>query len=302
MHLFTNPAWLTPFRFDYARYEDIPDSVFDAVNRDLDRVQSSTPAVSVMIAAYNEEVNILRCLASLSKQKTTVPFEIIVINNNSADKTQQTLDRLHVKSLFEKKQGCGPARQFGQENAAGTYILLADADCFYPDCWVDKMMKVLAKPGVVCVYGRYSFISEPGFPRWKLALLEVMKDAVAEFRQIKRPYLNAYGISMGYVKEYGLKVGFIITNFWGDDGRLCLDLMPYGKVRQVRSNKARAWTGPRTLQRSGTFGQALVERVWKELSWQFSLYFSQRQPTDLDDPKFAKKTSPTPTSDSYESV
>ena len=218
-----------------------------------------------MISAWNEEVNILRCLASLSKMKTSRAVEIIVINNNSKDKTQQTIDKLHVRALFESLQGCGPARQLGQENAHGKYILLADADCFYPECWLDKMIDVLEKPNVVCVYGRYSFISEPGFPRWKLKLLETMKDAIAEFRHIKRPYLNAYGISMGYVKEFGLKVGFIKTTFWGDDGRLALGLLEYGKIKQMKSNKARVWTGPRSLQRDGSFFDALKFRLVKEV-------------------------------------
>src|SRR5690606_12626695 len=146
--------------------------------------------------------------------------------------------RLHVRKLFQEIQGCGPARQLGQENAKGKYILLADADCLYPDCWLNEMMKVLTQPGVVCVYGRYSFISEERYPRWKLYSLEKMKDIIAEIRHLKRPYLNAYGISMGYVKEYGLKVGYVMYKIWGDDGRLCFDLMSYGKVKQVRSNKA----------------------------------------------------------------
>src|SRR5690606_32456404 len=73
------------------------------------------------------------------------------------------------------------------------------------------------------------------------------------------------GISMGYVRELGLKVGFIETNFWGDDGQLCLGLMKFGKIKQVRSNSARAWTGVRTLKRDGNFKDALVTRIKKEV-------------------------------------
>jgi glycosyltransferase involved in cell wall biosynthesis len=199
------------------------------------------------------------------------------VNNNSKDRTQDTLNQLHIRSLFEEKQGCGPARQTGQENALGKYILLADADCIYPDCWVDEMIKVLEKPGVVCVYGRYSFISEPRFPRWQLKGLEFMKDVITEFRHINQPYLNTYGISMGYVKEYGLKVGFIKTRFWGDDGQLALGLLDYGKIKQVRSNKARAWTGPRSLQRDGTFFLALKVRLARE-SRRFLANFKKHSP------------------------
>ncbi len=265
MSFFKTPAWLGEFEYPYEKYEDIPDAVFNQINQRLDTVQSPEPLVSILISAWNEEINILRCISSLSKMKSSIPFEITVINNNSKDKTQNTIDRLHIGRLFQEIQGCGPARQLGQEKAKGKYILLADADCIYPEYWVEDMMKELQKPGIVCVYGRYSFISEPGFPRWQLSVFEKMKDLVAEFRHYKRPYLNAYGISMGFVREFGLKVGFVMYYIWGDDGRLAFDLMKFGKIRQVRSNRARPWTGPRTLQRDGSLTRALFKRIKKEM-------------------------------------
>ncbi|MFD3000925.1 glycosyltransferase family 2 protein [Pontibacter toksunensis] len=259
------PSWINQFQYPYKKFEEIPSSVFETISQNLKRVQSSEPAVTILIAAWNEEVNLLHCLSSLSMTVTSIPFEIIVVNNNSTDNTQLVLDKLQVKNLFQKIQGCGPSRQLGIENAKGKYILLADADCFYPACWVDEMMKVLQLPEVVCVYGRYSFIPEPGFPRWKLFFLEKLKDIIAEVRHFKRPFLNAYGISMGFVKEYALRVGYIMHNTRGDDGRLCYDLMQFGKVKQVRSNRARAWTGTRTLQRDGSLGNALRRRIMIEL-------------------------------------
>ncbi len=286
MKIFTNPAWLQEFQYPYQSFDDIPQSVFDSINQDLDKLQRKDPVVSIVIIAWNEEVNILRCIASLSKSATQLPIEIIVVNNNSTDKTQDTINKLHVKGLFELTQGCGPARQLGQENASGKFILMADADCFYPACWVDNMIEGFQKPGVVCVYGRYSFISEPGFPRWKLSLLESMKDIIAEFRHINRPYFNTYGISMGYVREYGLKVGFVRHAFWGEDGQLCLGLMEYGKIKQIRSNKSRVWTGTRALKRTGNFTQAITLRVKKELKrfmGNFNPTRPERKPIELEE-------------------
>jgi len=287
MNIIHNPAWIKEFNFDYKSFADIPAETLEKINQNLDRVQSKEPLVSIVIAAWNEEVNILRSIASLSKLEASYPFEIIVVNNNSTDRTQDTLNNLHVKSYFQEIQGAGPARQLGQEKALGKYILTADADCLYPSCWLNEMIAVLKQPGVVCVYGRYSFISEPGLPRWKFAVLESMKDVIAEVRHLNRPYFNTYGISMGYVKEYGLKIGFIKINRRGEDGQLCLDLMKYGKVKQVRSNKARVWTGPRTLQRSGNFSQVIKERVVKELK-RFRKNFDPKFPPESKDPKFSK--------------
>jgi glycosyltransferase involved in cell wall biosynthesis len=259
------PAWVEELNLDYKNYNDVPNSFFKELNSRLDRVQSKTPLVSIIIAAYNEEINVLRCINSLSYSKTNIPFEIIVVNNNSADRTKDSINSMHIRGLFQPIQGCGPARQLAQENANGKYILLADADCLYPAGWIEEMMKVLQQENVVCVYGRYSFIPEKGFSRMQLYLLEKLKDAAAEFRHLKRPYLNAFGISMGYVKEYGLKEGFIMHNIRGDDGRLAFDLMKHGVIKQVKSMDARPWTAPRTLQRDGSFYKAISNRIIIEL-------------------------------------
>ncbi|OLY91857.1 Glycosyl transferase family 2 [Cnuella takakiae] len=272
MQFFKNPTWIDDFNFRFGTLNDVPPSVFDSINAKLDNVQSASPLVSVIISAWNEETNIIKCLASMASQVSEFPFEIIVVNNNSTDATEETLKLLHVKRLFQPIQGCGPARQLGQENAAGKYILLADADCIYPKVWVNEMTKQLMQDGVVCIYGRYSFIAESGIPRWKLFLHERLKDVIAEFRHFKRPYLNAYGISMGYVREYGLQVGYVMHKIWGDDGRLCFDLMQFGKVKQVKLDSARAWTGPRTLLRDGSFNKAIMVRIKKEVSRAFSMF------------------------------
>jgi cellulose synthase/poly-beta-1,6-N-acetylglucosamine synthase-like glycosyltransferase len=284
MSLLSNPGWIAPYKYPFDCLADVPEAVFDEINTRLDAQQTAhpateTPLVSILIAAYNEEINILRCVSTLANLKTNVPFEIIAINNNSADHTQDTMNKLHIGRLFQPIQGCGPARQLGQETARGTYILLADADCLYPQNWLDEMLSKLQKPGVVCVYGRYSFIATPDIPRWQLVLHETMKDLVAELRHAKRPYLNAYGISMGYLKSAGLAAGYIMHNTWGDDGRLCFDMMPYGTVAAMKTRSARVWTGPRSLLRDGTLWQAIGKRIRTEVGRAFS-YFTPHPPHD----------------------
>ena len=275
MIVFKNPRWIKEFEYPYASFDQIPAPVFNEINERLDKVQSENPLVSIVISAWNEEVDILKTVGSLSKTKTDIPFEIIVVNNNSTDKTQNTLNKLHIKNFFQPIQGWGPGRQMGMDHASGKYILLGDSDCIYPDCWVNKMVQGLQKKGIVSVYGRYSFISEKGFARWKLFALETFKDLIAEVRHIKRPFLNSYGMSMGFVKEYGLKEGFYLNKTHGEDGRMCHDLMKYGKVKQIRSNRNRVWTGVRTLKKSGSFSRVLSVRIVKEIR-RFSIYFNTK--------------------------
>ena len=279
MNVFRDPEWLQEFQFQYQGFEEIPASVFDTINSNLDRIQSDDPLVSVVIAAWNEEINVLRCIASLSRTTTTLPIEIIVVDNNSTDKTAQTLDQLHIKKGFQPIQGWGPARQLGMEMAKGKYILLADADGYYPSDWISEMVGALQMEGVACVYGRYAFRTAPGYPRWKLFLLEQMKNLISEVRHFKRPYLNACGMNMGFYREQGLKIGFVMRHIRGEDGRMCFDLMQYGRVKQVKSKRAVVWTNPRSLQRDGSFSQALGQRIIKEMR-RFSSLFVPLAPHD----------------------
>ena len=275
MNILKAPDWVNQFNFPYPSFEAIPQSVFDSINRDLDTLQHPEPLVSIVIPAWNEEVNILRSVASLAKLKTIIPVEILVVNNNSTDQMQKTLDHLHVRSAFQPIPGWGPARQMGLEQAKGKYLLTADADGIYPAEWVTEMMAVLQQPGVACVCGRYSFIPSPGYPRWILTLHETLRDRLADARHPKRPHLNAYGLSSGFLREDGLKIGYVMRKVRGEDGRMCFDLTKYGKVKQVKSTKSRVWTGTRTLEKDGSYVKTLGIKVGIELRRLGGLFVEQ---------------------------
>ncbi len=283
---FKNPKWINKDLYQIEDYDLIPQDLYNKINQNLRKNISKNPEVSIVIPAWNEELNIIRCIDSLSKLKTSVSFEIIVINNNSSDKTQNSLDKLEVRSYLQTIQGCGPARQLGQEMALGKYILLADADCLYPPEWVDLMLNKLKQPNVICVYGKHSYIGESTSLRFKLSVYELLKEILSEIRHLKKPYLNAFGMSMGYLKEAGLKAGFVTDNTWGEDGRLAFDLMEYGKIVKVRSNNAKVWTSYRALLRDGSLMRAFFTRVFKEIL-RFNIYFKKEKKHDTKTSKNA---------------
>jgi glycosyltransferase involved in cell wall biosynthesis len=271
-----NADWIDRQLLGKAKLEDFRYETFDAVNHRLIGLVSRRPIVSVVIAAYNEEANIVRCIDSLSKNDTKYPIEIIVVDNNSSDRTHEAVNRFMVRYAHQPIQGCGAARQLGQEVARGKYILTADADALYPPQWIDEMMEELTQPGVACVYGMHSFLSDEQTPRWKLAIYEWLGGLLTAARSFKRPYLNAHGMTMGYVRELGMKVGYTTANVRGEDGRLAFDLMKYGKIVRVKSFASRVWTGTRTLSKDGTLWEAVRNRVVMALA-NLSDFFT-RQP------------------------
>jgi glycosyltransferase involved in cell wall biosynthesis len=259
--MWRDPNWIDRPMLDKMKLSDFSTATFDAANRRLIGLVSRRPVVSIVIAAYNEEANIVRCIDSLSRSSSKYPIEIIVVDNNSTDRTHEAVNRFMVRYVHQPIQGCGPARQLGQEVARGKYILTADADVLYPPRWVDEMIEHLEKPGVALVYGRHSFFSNEGTPRWKLAIYEWLGDMMTIARGFSRPYLNAHGMTMGYRREHGLQAGYTTNNVRGEDGRLAFDLMKYGKIVRVSSSAARVWTGMRTLGKDGSLWVALRNRA-----------------------------------------
>lgn len=284
MYFFRNPSWIDRRLLSVKRVEDLLESIFYEINKNLGAIQSNEPLVSIVIPAYNEETNIVRTVHSLSKNKTNFGVEIIVVNNNSTDRTQEVLNRINVKSYLQTKKGCGPARQLGQQMAKGKYVLMADGDCIYPPQWIEKMTRELQKENTPCIYGRYSFLGTEDKPRWKLFLYECMRDVFSEVRHIKRPCVNALGMSMGYVKELGLKTGFVDRQIRGEDGRLCFQLMKYGKIKQVRDRSVRVWTFPRILDKEPGLFYSVMVRTLLELT-RITHYFSTQKPHDVNKTK-----------------
>jgi glycosyltransferase involved in cell wall biosynthesis len=82
--------------------------------------------VSIIITTKNEEQNIGRCLESLKKQSYQ-NFEIIVVDNNSSDRTKEISNK-YTKKVFNKGNERSEQRNFGVSKARGEYILYLDAD------------------------------------------------------------------------------------------------------------------------------------------------------------------------------
>ena len=80
--------------------------------------------ISAVIITYNEEINIGRCLDSL----TETMDEIIVIDSFSTDKTEEICSKYPVKFIKKEWLGYSLTKNFGNNLAANDYIFSIDAD------------------------------------------------------------------------------------------------------------------------------------------------------------------------------
>jgi len=111
--------------------------------------------VSIVIPAYNEEESIEKTILSLLHQ-TYDNFEMIVIDNNSTDRTREIAEK-YVKVVTEKEQGYIHAVIRGIKETSGEIVTVCDADTIYPRNWLKEMMKPFSRNDVVAVYGSAMF-------------------------------------------------------------------------------------------------------------------------------------------------
>lgn len=106
------------------------------------RMKPSTLSISVVIPAYNEQDLLPACLESLRIQ-TRVPDEIIIVDNNSNDKTAQIARNFGAKVVKETKQGIMPAVYTGISASRSEVIARCDADSIVPVDWLERIEKTL---------------------------------------------------------------------------------------------------------------------------------------------------------------
>ncbi|MCX6694895.1 MAG: glycosyltransferase family A protein, partial [Candidatus Altiarchaeota archaeon] len=105
--------------------------------------------ITVVIPAYNEEKYIETTLQNLRKQNYK-NYRIIVVDNNSKDKTVEIAEKYADEVLHETRQGAGYARYRGIESAKSTIIASADADSIYPPDWLSRINEALQGDVVGC--------------------------------------------------------------------------------------------------------------------------------------------------------
>lgn len=112
------------------------------------------PLVSVVISTKNEEKNIENCLKSIVFQ--TYPkenIEIIVVDNNSTDKTKE-ISQKYTEKVFNKGPERSAQRNYGMlEKSTGEYLMFLDADMILsPDVIERCVRRMESEESLVGIY------------------------------------------------------------------------------------------------------------------------------------------------------
>ncbi|MFN3966709.1 MAG: glycosyltransferase family 2 protein [Endomicrobiia bacterium] len=94
--------------------------------------------VSVIFPAFNEEENILQAIEDFFSCRYV--DEIVVVDNNSTDRTPDLVKRTKARLVKETRPGLGWAIRRGLKEAAGDYIIIAEPDGTFIGKDVEKLL------------------------------------------------------------------------------------------------------------------------------------------------------------------
>lgn len=199
--------------------------------------------ISVVISAFNEEKYLPLCLESLRSQ--TYPkerLEIIVVDNNSTDKTAQIAKQYGAKVILEKQQGYVFALRKGMMKAKGDIIAVTDADTQVMKDWLLVIEKTFLNSEVVAVTGLARLDTKSKFMDISLSILYAI--FVNLIVLVGKPNLSGFNFA---VRKYAfLKAGGVDTSFeMSPDVDLGMRLGKIGKIKVVNNlsalTSARRW-------------------------------------------------------------
>lgn len=186
------------------------------------------PLVSVVIPAYNEEQYLTKALQSIINQDFQ-NFELIVVNNNSTDKTVEIAEGFGAKVIHESQRGVGFARQAGFLEAKGKIVATTDADTILPQNWLSRIVDEFEKDeNLVAFGGLYTLYSGPLTAR--IAFFCFAHPAWTLDKIFSRGW-GLPGVNLAVRKEAFLKVGGFKTELsLGEDAEISRRLKKIGKV------------------------------------------------------------------------
>lgn len=206
-----------------------------------------TLSVSIIIPVYNEEDYIKACLDHI-KAQTVQPDEVIVVDNNSTDKTLSIIKKYpFVRLLTEKKQGVLYARNKGFDAAKSKIIGRIDADTRLEPDWVEYLHKVFSGSNIDAVTGSSHFYDMPLSP-WNHNVEDVFKHNLYTYEK-DFPFL--FGTNMAVRKSAWNEVKGLVCDdkYIFEDSDLAIHLHQTGH-KLVYDKELRAGMSARRYQDS----------------------------------------------------
>lgn len=180
------------------------------------------PLVSVIVTTKNSERTLQKCVTSV-KNQTYKHIELIVVDNNSTDKTTQ-IAKLATKHVFNTGPERSSQRNFAIQKSKGAFILFLDSDMSLSPNVVKECVQTIQDQEIEGIY-----IPEiiAGNSFW------------AKMRTFERSFYNATVIdAIRFVRKKTAEEigGFDETLFAGEDWDFDIRLRAIGKTASIKAS------------------------------------------------------------------
>ena len=183
--------------------------------------------ISIVIPTYNRKLKLKACLNSLFMQNySKEAFEIIVIDDGSADGTKDMLDALgkvnsNLRYFLQSHKGPAAARNLGIKYSRAEIIGFTDSDCVLSRDWVKGMVQAHSLKKYIAVIGGSTEVDTHNI---KAQVSQFLSDGAIETRiggksetiffptcnvSFKREYLGS-----GFNELFPLPAGEDLDFFW----------------------------------------------------------------------------------------
>lgn len=100
--------------------------------------------ISVVVPCYNEEAGVARVMQDMPE----IVDEVIIVDNNSTDRTAEVARALGAVVVHESRQGYGAAHKAGFRRATGDCIATLDGDGTYPSGFIPVILDVMFEENI----------------------------------------------------------------------------------------------------------------------------------------------------------
>lgn len=175
--------------------------------------------ISVIVCTYNRDKYLYDALSHIADNDFPADdYEIVLINNNSTDNTEQECKRfaacfpqIQFRYFVETKQGLSHARNRGIEESRGDILVFLDDDSFVKSDYLSNLNTQMQKHSDAMAFGgKITPLFESGkAPEWLNRWTYPLVSAIDKGNEVVPFEGNSYpiGANMGFRKQCIEKIG-----------------------------------------------------------------------------------------------
>lgn len=203
--------------------------------------------ISAIICTHNRDTYLGAAIDSLLAQDFAADFEVIVVDNNSSDRTREVVEQRacnpRLKYIFEPTTGLSVARNTGAKAASAEIIAYLDDDAVASDRWLQVLYSAYqSHPKLAIAGGKVTLLWPPNIqpPKWLSSGLSGnlgAYDLGNSIVYIQQPGLTPRGLNYSIRRSFLAEIGGFDPHL----GRVGKNLLSNEELQMTEFALGRGW-------------------------------------------------------------